>query len=490
MPDHKIEVMWECEFKKLVNENIDLKNFINNCDIKDPLKPRDALFGGRTNSIKLHHRCKAGEKIRYYDFTSLYPYVQKYCDYPVGLPEIITENFSSIENYYGIVKCRILPPRNLYFPVLPMKIKGKLFFTLCQKCAEKNISKCNHNDSQRCLEGTWVSVEIMEAIRQGYKIIKIYEVWHYSNSEKYDKSTKSGGIFTSYVNTFLKYKQEASGLPDNVTTNEEIQLYIDEYYEKEGILLEKENIAKNPGLRSVMKLMLNSFWGRFGMANNKSKIKFISQLSEWTSLITDSTKEVSNIDFSINGVLTAFYKEFDEYNDGGSSNKQVNVILAAFVTCHARLKLLSEMQKIGKRVLYHDTDSIIFLTTGEANEYVPTTGVFLGDLTDELDQKQDHIVEFIGKAPKDYAYKCKDGSTKCTIKGFSLNCTTKLTLNFENMKHIVLTERDKVYKVDQLKFSRNKENSTINTSVIEKLYSFHYDKRIILPDLSTIPYGY
>ena len=118
------------------------------------------------------------------------------------------------------------------------------------------------------------------------------------------------------------------------------------------------------------------------------------------------------------------------HNDGGLSNLQVNVALASFVTCHARLKLLSEMQQLGKRALYHDTDSMIFLVTGKQNEYIPKTGVFLGDMTDEIDKKQGNIIEFNGKAPKDYAYICEDGSTKCTIKGFSLNCTTKLTLNF------------------------------------------------------------
>ena len=96
-------------------------------------------------------------------------------------------------------------------------------------------------------------------IRQGYQVIKIYEVWHYLDSEKYDKQTKTGGLFTKYVNLFLNYKQEASGLPDDVKTEEEIDSYIANYYEKEGIMLDKHNIKKNPGLRSVTKLMLNSF---------------------------------------------------------------------------------------------------------------------------------------------------------------------------------------------------------------------------------------
>ena len=52
-------------------------------------------------------------------------------------------------------------------------------------------------------------LEILEALKLGYKIVKIFEVWHYTDIEKYDKITKSGGLFTDYVNTFLKIKQEA-----------------------------------------------------------------------------------------------------------------------------------------------------------------------------------------------------------------------------------------------------------------------------------------
>jgi aryl carrier-like protein len=39
------------------------------------------------------------------------------------------------------------------------------------------------------------------------------------------------------------------------------QRYIDDYFEKEGIRLDYEKIVKNPGLRALAKLMLNSFWG-------------------------------------------------------------------------------------------------------------------------------------------------------------------------------------------------------------------------------------
>ena len=38
--------------------------------MQDPLDPRDAFYGSRTNAIKLYHRVRDEEEIRYDDFTS------------------------------------------------------------------------------------------------------------------------------------------------------------------------------------------------------------------------------------------------------------------------------------------------------------------------------------------------------------------------------------------------------------------------------------
>jgi hypothetical protein len=114
----------------------------------------------------------------FYDFTSLYPYVQKYKKFPKGLPKIITENFTSINNYFGLVNCVVIPPQNLLFPVLPARINGKLIFTLRYTCAANRENGCNHNDNEREIEGTWVTEEVKIAIKYGYRIKIIYSVWH------------------------------------------------------------------------------------------------------------------------------------------------------------------------------------------------------------------------------------------------------------------------------------------------------------------------
>jgi oxalate decarboxylase/phosphoglucose isomerase-like protein (cupin superfamily) len=75
---------------------------------------------------------------------------------------------------------------------------------------------------------------VHEAINNGYEVLEMHEVWHFEHTIKYDPETKSGGLFTEYINTMLKIKQEASGFPSTVQMDEQKSAYIDEYYEKEG----------------------------------------------------------------------------------------------------------------------------------------------------------------------------------------------------------------------------------------------------------------
>lgn len=61
---HIVEV-WECDIKRELEHDEDMKRYFDTYDLVDPLEPRDAFFGGRTNATKLFHECKEDEKIRY-----------------------------------------------------------------------------------------------------------------------------------------------------------------------------------------------------------------------------------------------------------------------------------------------------------------------------------------------------------------------------------------------------------------------------------------
>ena len=79
-------------------------------------------------------------------------------------------------------------------------------------------------------------------------------------------------MFTGYINNALKEKQEASGFPSYCDTEEKKEKYIEEYYQNEGILLDKEKIEFNPGKRAVAKIKANSHWGYLATNNNKIQI--------------------------------------------------------------------------------------------------------------------------------------------------------------------------------------------------------------------------
>jgi len=82
----------------------------------------------------------------------------------------------------------------------------------------------------------------------------LHEIWHWK-----EFSTQ---LFADYINTFLRLKQQADGWPRENMTEAEKDAYIEDYFNKEGVGLVKEEIKKNPGLRLVAKLMLNTFWGK------------------------------------------------------------------------------------------------------------------------------------------------------------------------------------------------------------------------------------
>jgi hypothetical protein len=82
---------------------------------------------------------KEGEEmIQYVDVMSLYPWLCKYFKFPVGHPTIHLEcgDVQAMLAKKGLVRCIVLPPRDLYHPVLPHKCNGRLLFCLCRTCPE------------------------------------------------------------------------------------------------------------------------------------------------------------------------------------------------------------------------------------------------------------------------------------------------------------------------------------------------------------------
>ena len=241
---YRVIVIWECEWKRLVNESEEIRSFLSKIEIIPPLVARDAFFGGRTGAASIYKKVneKQGEEIRFVDVTSEYPWVNKYGTYPVGHPTIFFEpDVQDITHYFGIACVDVLPPFSLFNPVLPYRYNGKLTFPLCRTCLENETKKpllernycCSHSDSERTLRGTWCAMEIQKAVEMGYVVKRIHEVYHFPLDQRVT------GPFSSYVNTWLKIKQESGGWPSwTDDSSEKKEAYLKGYLERESIVLD------------------------------------------------------------------------------------------------------------------------------------------------------------------------------------------------------------------------------------------------------------
>ena len=155
------------------------------------------------------------------------------------------------KSWYGLIKCKVIPPRKSYHPVLPQRIKvdsyEKLVFTLCKTCAEaRNQNECKHTDTNRAFIGTWNTDEVNKAIDKGYKVLRTYEVWHFNKS--------TDALFKGYIRRFMKIKLESSNY-DFKTKEEEANF---KARIKDSLDIDIEKFEFNAGLRSIAKLCLNS----------------------------------------------------------------------------------------------------------------------------------------------------------------------------------------------------------------------------------------
>ena len=198
-------------------------------------------------------------------------------------------------------------------------------------------------------------------------------------------------LFVQYINTFLKVKQEADGWPADVGTDElKRQDYIAAYQQHEGVQLNYAQIEKNPAKRALAKLMLNSFWGKFGQASNKSQVESISSPSKFHRLLNQDDTHIHAIRAVNEEMLEIVYNKIAE---AAPIQSHINIFIAAFTTAHARLHLYRQALFLlqPQQVLYMDTDSIIYKHA--PGQPTLETGAYLGQFKNELDTG-DTILEF------------------------------------------------------------------------------------------------
>ena len=456
--------MWECRWVKTK----EYKKYVKTVEVVEPLNPREALFGGRTEVFKLKQLTK---NLGYGDVCSLYPTVMFYDYYPIGHPFKMYNPEKYDSKWFGFIKCKILPPQNLYLPILPVKVKmekaEKLVFPLCLKCAENRQQRCDHTTEERQFTGTWTTVEVNKAIENGYKIVKIYEVWHFE---------KSKDLWKGYVSDFMKIKLETS--PHNYPSNE---AYAKEIKEKMGIELDVNNIKPNPGKRAVSKLCLNSLWGKFGQRQNMSQTEFINDAYRFYEILLDNKLEDITVMYVSEEMVQVNYRYRDTYV---KNNFNTNIFVAAYTTANARLRLYEQLSRLDKNVVYCDTDSIVYIKDGKTE--LPF-GDMLGEWTDELNGG--YITKWLATGPKSYYYETNTGKSATKVKGFTLHHKNALKINGDAMEKLIDGVIPNV-TVENKEITRDPETKQLVNKDQTKTFSFGFDKRVIMTNFDTVPYGY
>ena len=381
-------------------------------------------------------------------------------EFPITFVELKLKN----EDYFGLLKCQVLPPSDIHLPILPFKLQSKLFFPLCRSCVEERSSmpdkksvdltskKCVHRKvEERSFWGTFATPEVKLALENGYRVIDVAEIWSWSRAKR------SVTLFKEYIDNFLKIKMEASGWPKTCRCEEKMnsdsstemicehrRRYLQEMKKKEGISLDPARIEKNEGLRFIAKILLNSFWGYLEMRDNMPKTRYVNNYREVVDYFTSRTKRVTDATLVGDDLMLLQYQLID---DAADAPRKTNVILAAFTTAHARIKLFNNMQlvKNPKNVLYCDTHSIMYVHDQSLTDSPDISiGSGLGEMTDEL--PPDVLIDkFWSAGPKFF---CLSGHNVKTgleynifkVKGVTLNRATEKTFNPDTFRKLVLGE--------------------------------------------------
>ena len=220
-----------------------------------------------------------------------------------------------------------------------------------------------------------------------------------------------------------------------------------------------------------------------------TKTKQVTEPKELFDYLDSDQYEVSDARMVNDETVEVQYISKDEFVE---QNDKVNIVIAAFTTAYARLKLYDLLDLLQERVLYYDTDSVIYVH--EPGKPDPPLGDYLGDLTDELDVG-DYITTFISGGPKNYAYLTNNGKTETKIRGITLNYDATKKINMDVMRHLVDSRvnghnEEKVTVENPHKITRDKKEKNIVTKKMKKDYRIVYNKRVITENYGTLPYGY
>jgi len=366
----------------------------------------------------------------YYDVNSLYPYIMSNSHMPVGIGKFGNAKFDDnfdINNFFGFIHVKVKAPNSLYIPFLTT------------------------NDSKYGLIsplGEWKDIYFSEEIKYALTLGYNFEYFEYY---QFDKKI----IFDKYVKDI--YAQR---------------------------LLYKER----GDLSSILKLLLNSLYGRFGMSNSIYKnillktpdetnylhklnlIYNVQKVNEFENndikmnlIRFNEVPDISHIKklYSYNLIDDSLYDELLKSSSNKIDNLNVAVHISSAITAYSRIYMHKIKHKYAKNLYYSDTDSLV-LDIKLEDQLISATE--LGLL--KLEYK---IVSGLFIAPKLYYLKT---DIQNIVKAKGVNASV---LNYDDFVKLYNGEHVKVNFIKN--FIKNFKNYTIGVSNIDIELQGNFSKR-------------
>jgi len=149
--------------------------------------------------------------------------------------------------------------------------------------------------------------EVRLPVQKVYRILEIHEVYD-NQVTQYNPETGDRGLFVKYINTFLKLKAETSGYHGWVRSPVDEDRYVELFWQSEGISLDTECIRFSTVKRGLVKLCLNSMWGKLKERNDRTMTKTITEHKELYGFLATLGMEVVNTVFASDVVVWLSWK--------------------------------------------------------------------------------------------------------------------------------------------------------------------------------------
>lgn len=437
-----------CDSKEFKQWELTHHDFI---EANTPMDPREAYKGGISELYKLH----VPGKIQMVDFVSQYPTsmlgassdpYQPDQKIEWGMPTgtfkriVFPKQYELRKEVLGVIKCVVLPPRDLYAPFLGYRVTShissqsyEVIYGNCRTCMEERALQCTHAVEERAFTGTWTLIEMCYAQTLGYEILKVMEVWEYSENNT--------TLFRDFMVPFIISKTccKRSGLVDmdNQFTGKGQQT-ADWLEELTGRVFTPDDFVNAPSKRNVAKLIMNSFYGKWGQRSQWSETRSYKeeQDKECMQLFANTQLTIRYVEVihQHKEIGPVVYVDYEHRLPAVKGCSQKNDHIAAHITAYGRMMINTLVQKMGRKSIYIDTDSLFHQQTDDL-PYVP--GFRIGDLELELPDAE----YWTGCARKWYSYKLPNGEHVAKQKGIALKSSSHSLFSPQRMLQFMLSTK-------------------------------------------------